>query len=357
MSPLCKLLWLKQQRPEIFGRAAKFISLKEYIWWRLFGKYQVDYSIASATGLFDIYHFTWYRESLELAGIREEMLSEPVPAVHQELALSPDHRLPGLPGGLPFIIGGSDGCLANLGSDAVLPGETALTIGTSGALRMSTRVPKYDPAERIFQYILTDQFYVSGGATNNGGGAVQWYAENFGGGRSVQELTSAAGDVAPGSDGLIFLPYLLGERAPIWNADARALFFGIRRSHEQRHFMRAVLEGISYSLYQVGASLEETIGPMKHIYASGGFTHSRTWLQIVADIFGKEVCTTNGADASAIGACIMGFYAIGIIPDLGKGSGLIHVRDRYMPDEQRHAVYQKGYGQFTELYGRLQDLM
>jgi len=357
MSPLCKLLWLKQQQPEIFGRAAKFISIKEYIWYRLFGKYQVDYSIASATGLFDIYNFKWYAESLELAGIREEMLSEPVSVVHQESTLASDHRLPGLPDGLPFIIGGSDGCLANLGSDAVLPGETALTIGTSGALRMTTRSPKYDPAERIFQYILTDQLYVSGGATNNGGGAVQWYAKNFGGGRSVQELTATAGDVAPGSDGLIFLPYLLGERAPIWNADARALFFGIRGSHEQHHFMRAVLEGITYSLYQVGASLEETIGPMKHIIASGGFTHSRTWLQMVADVFGKEVRTTNGADASAIGACIIGFYAVGIIPDLGKASGLIQVRDQFVPDEQRHAVYQKGYGQFIELYRRLKDLM
>jgi len=151
--------------------------------------------------------------------------------------------------------------------------------------------------------------------------------------------------------------YLLGERAPIWNADARALFFGIRSSHEQRHFMRAVLEGISYSLYQVGVSLEETIGPMRHIYASGGFTHSRAWLQIVADVFGKEVYTTNGADASAIGACIMGFYSVGIIPDLGVATGLIHVRDKYTPDQGRHAEYQKGYSQFIELYRRLQDLM
>jgi gluconokinase len=118
---------------------------------------------------------------------------------------------------------------------------------------------------------------------------------------------------------------LLGERAPIWNADARALFFGIRRSHEQRHFMRAVLEGISYSLYQVGASLEETIGPMKHIYASGGFTHSRTWLQIVADIFGKEVCTTNGADASAIGACIMGFYTRKVTVNSQSSTGVCRI--------------------------------
>jgi len=357
MSPLCKLLWMKQEQPDIFRRAVKFISIKEYIWWRFFGKYQVDHSIASATGLFDIYAVTWYRESLELAGIREDQLSQPVPSTHWESGITESWGLDGLPDGVPFIIGGSDGCLANLGSNAVAPGETALTIGTSGALRMTTTSLKYDAAERIFQYILTDHLYVSGGATNNGGGAVQWYASNFGGGLDIQKLTSAAEGVAPGSDGLIFLPYLLGERAPIWNADAKALFFGIRSSHGQSHFTRAVMEGITYSLCQVGASLEETIGPIRHIYASGGFTHSRAWLQMAADVFGKTVFTTNGADASAVGACIMGLYALRIIPDLGAASRMIHVQDRYEPDEERHAVYRKGYERFTALYDRLKDLM
>jgi len=357
MSPLCKLLWMRQQQPDVFARAAKFISIKEYVWWCFFGKYQVDHSIASATGLFDIYAVAWNRESLELAGIREDQLSQAVSCTHWESALASPWRLEGLPDGLPFIIGGSDGCMANLGSNAVTPGETALTIGTSGAVRMTTTSLQYDAAERIFQYILTDKLYVSGGATNNGGGAVQWYAGNFGGGRSVAELVSAADEVAPGSDGLIFLPYLLGERAPIWNADAKALFFGIRQVHTQQHFTRAVLEGISYGLYQVGVSLEETIGPIRHIYASGGFTHSRAWLQMVADVFGRTVFTTNEADASAIGASIMGFYALGVIPDLGAVSGMIHVRDKYEPDEERHAIYRRGYERFTALYERLKDLM
>jgi gluconokinase len=265
--------------------------------------------------------------------------------------------LDGLPDGLPFIIGGSDGCLANLGCNAVTPGETALTIGTSGALRMTTTDLRYDAAERIFQYILIDKLYVSGGAINNGGGAVQWYANNFGGGKQVPELIMTAAESAPGADGLIFLPYLMGERAPIWDADAKALFFGIRAAHRQHHFTRAVLEGISYALYQVGTSLEETVGPIRHIYASGGFTHSPLWLQMTADIFGKTVFTTNEADASAIGACIMGFYALGIIPDLSAVSRMIHVRDRYEPDEGRHAVYRGGYERFVELYKRLKDLM
>ncbi|HVU95921.1 MAG TPA: gluconokinase [Puia sp.] len=350
MSPLCKLLWLREKEPDVFRRATRFISIKEYIWWKLFGKYQVDHSLASATGLFDIYRFTWYRESLELAGIREDQLSEPVACTHKETG----HRLEGLPKGLPFIIGGSDGCLANLGSGVVKPGETALTIGTSGAIRMTAQSPAYDAQERIFRYILTPDLYVCGGATNNGGGAVQWFATNLGGGRPVEELVRGAFEVA-GSDGLIFLPYLLGERAPVWNADARGVFFGIKASHGRAHFMRAVLEGIGFSLRQVGVSLEETIGPIKHIYASGGFTHSPLWLQMMAEIFGRTVYTTGSADASAIGACIMGAYALGIIPGLEEAATLIKIKDSYEP--RRQDIYGPSYAIYTELYGRLKDLM
>jgi gluconokinase len=349
MSPLCKLLWMREKEPDIFRRAARWISIKEYVWWKLFGKYQVDHSLASATGLFDIYHFSWYKESLELAGIREEQLSEPVECTHKETG----HRLDGLPWGLPFVIGGSDGCLANLGSNALRPGETALTIGTSGAIRMTTQGPAYDAQERIFRYILTKELFVCGGATNNGGGAVQWFAGNMGGGRPVDDLIRSAFDVA-GSDGLIFLPYLLGERAPIWNADARALFFGIKASHGPAHFMRAVLEGIGFSLRQVGASLEDTIGPIEHIYASGGFTHSPLWLQMMANIFGRTVFTTNNADASAIGACILGEYALGIIPRLEDGSRMIGIKDKYEPQQD---IYQGSYATYKELYHRLKDLM
>jgi gluconokinase len=254
----------------------------------------------------------------------------------------------------------------------VLPGETALTIGTSGAVRMTATKPEYDPKERLFNYVLTEQLYVCGGATNNGGNAVQWYIEQFPGAaaRSTGKGTATdrkgddtaarlaeADTVPPGCEGLIFLPYLLGERAPVWNADARGVFFGIRSIHEQRHFMRSVLEGISYSLYQIGTSLEETIGPVQQIYASGGFTHSTAWLQMIADVFRKKVCVSGMADASAIGAALMGFYALGILPSLQAAAQLIRVKDVYEPDEARHRVYQENFTVFTALYDRLKDLM
>ena len=359
MSPLCKLLWLRATEPELFGRAARFISIKEYIWWRLLGSYAVDYSIASATGLLDIRSFDWCAEALDVAGIQAGQLSELVPGTFMTTGLQPEFRSLGLPDGLPFIIGSSDGCLANLGSSAIRPGETALTIGTSGAIRMTASAPEYDVRERIFSYILTERHYVCGGATNNGGNVIQWYIDKVLGGKagSPDTWVKEADTVSPGCEGLVFLPYLRGERAPVWDADAKGVYFGIRSVHEQRHFMRAILEGVSYSLYQIGASLEETLGPIQHICASGGFTRSKTWLQMIADVFLKRVYVTGIADASAIGAAMMGFYALGILPDLEASAGLVKAVETYEPDAGRHVVYQENFRVFTELYSRLKDLM
>lgn len=362
MSPLSKLLWLKDSRSDLFRRAARFLSIKEYVWWRLFGKYQVDLSIASAMGLFDIRSLEWDQGSLDLTGITRERLSELVPCTHTESALLPPWRSLGFSEGMPFIIGASDGCLANLGSGAVGKGEAALTIGTSGAVRMATSLPAYDPGERLFSYILAEDLYICGGATNNGGNAVQWYADLiFGKGRwdmvMMDRLVGEADAVAPGCDGLVFLPYLLGERAPVWDAGAKGVFFGVRSIHDQRYFMRAVLEGVSYSLRQIGGSLEETIGPIQHIHASGGFTRSPFWLQMVADVFLKEVRVMGSADASAIGAAMLGWQALGVFDDLAAASRLVRTEAVYEPDTDRHTVYERNYQVFIQLYDRLKDLM
>jgi gluconokinase len=370
MSPLCKLLWLKENEPALFRRAARFISIKEYIWWRLFGKYQVDHGIASATGLLDTRSLDWYPESLELAGIDSGQLSAPVSCMHMETGLLPEAQslLEAVPEGLPFrdrmpfIIGSGDGSLANLGSGAVRSGETALTIGTSGAIRMTVTRPEDDPQERVFNYVIADGYYICGGATNNGGNVLQWYIDKVLGGKEGDEAEwqrriEEADTVPPGCEGLLFLPYLQGERAPVWDGDAKGVFFGVRSLHDHRYFMRACLEGVSYALYQIGASLEETIGPIQNIYASGGFTRSTAWLQLMADVFLKKVHITAVADASAIGAGIMGLCALGFIEDLDGAKSLVQVVKTFEPDAARHAVYMENYKVFTQLYDRLKDLM
>lgn len=164
MSPLAKLVWLKAEKPEICKKAAKFIGIKEFIFHELFGKYIIDYSIASATGLFNLENLDWDEGALKVAGVTSDYLSKPVPTTHQMVGLKPEHAtFMGIAEDVPFIVGASDGVLSNLGVDAIEPGVIAVTIGTSGAIRTVSPVPKTDPKGRTFCYALTENHWIVGG--------------------------------------------------------------------------------------------------------------------------------------------------------------------------------------------------
>ncbi|HEX6431143.1 MAG TPA: gluconokinase [Niastella sp.] len=360
MSPLCKIMWIGENQPAIFNATHKFISIKEFIFYRFFDQYLIDHSIASATGLFDIYKKAWFTPALAAAGITTDHLSQPIFTTQIIKGLKNDYAQQlGISADTPFIIGASDGCLANLGSNATQPGDMSVTIGTSGAVRMTTTQPAYDQQERIFNYILRDDLYVTGGAVNNGVVLLKWYSEHF-----LQKPFTNASDLAAfvqqaagapaGADGLIFLPYILGERAPVWDASARGVFFGIHAGHTQAHFMRAIIEGINYSLYQVAASVDETVGAIQHIYASGGFINSPLWLQWLTDVFGKEIKVINNEDASSVGAAILGWQSLGIFKD-NETASFFHIQQQYQPDLTLHASYQRYYNVYAGLYNKLKD--
>ncbi len=171
-------------------------------------------------------------------------------------------------------------------------------------------------------------------------------------------MVSAAGSPGDhaGAEGLVFLPYVQGERAPVWDAEAKGVFFGIHARHTQAHFMRAIVEGINFALYQVTQSLEETIGPVTNIYASGGFTRSPHWLQWMADLFGKKIIVSSAADASATGAAILGLKAIGEINDLNFPNNATQPGEYFQPHEQQREAYLRNYGIYTMLYERLKDV-
>lgn len=358
MSPLCKIMWCRDQQPEVFAAAYKFISIKEYIFYRLFNRYLVDHSLASGTGLFDIYEKKWYTPSLQIAGITAEKLSQPVSTFYIAKGLQNGYAEQlGIDAHLPFIIGASDGCLANLGSNATRPGDVSITIGTSGAVRMITQAPKYDEKERIFNYMLTDDLYVSGGPVNNGVVVLKWYAENF----LKRSFTSAkdiglfvqeAATAPAGADGLLFLPYILGERAPVWDARAKGVFIGVHAGHTQAHFMRAIIEGINYAIAQVAGSVQETVGALQHIYASGGFINSPIWLQWLTDVLGKEISIINKEDASSIGAAILGMQALGVLPQQAPLS-FFTVQQRYQPSAESHALYRAYYTVYASVYEQI----
>lgn len=359
MSPLCKLIWIRENQPELFKRTFKFISIKEYIWFKLFGTYECDYSIASCTGLMELEKLAWSDEALTVAGITVEQLSTLVPTtcVRRDFDYN---TLPFLGQETTFVIGASDGCLANLGTGAIQPGMAALTIGTSGALRVANDHAVFNEKAMTFSYLLDEHIYINGGPINNGGIALKWHLKNM---LNKDELDEAdyndafnkVEKVDAGADGLIFLPYLQGERAPIWDAKSCGTFFGIGLKHHRQHFTRAVIEGVCYALNDVLQSLVASGQQIDQLNVSGGFVSSPVWLQTLADITGKKLVLASTEDASAVGAAYLAMKATGLssaypLPELTESRTIL-------PVEVNHIAYQGYFKVYKKLYSSLKELM
>lgn len=359
MSPLCKLLWMQTAMPQVFSGAYKFISIKEYIFYKLFGKYIIDHSIASATGLFDIHSLSWCAEALKVAGITADQLSILVAITSIEKDLTPaGKQLLNTDKKIAFIVGGNDGCLANLGCGAINSGDAALTIGTSGAVRTTCNTKQTDAAQRLFSYLLTDDIVITGGAINNGGVVLEWFGKMMSNNEKDTDFDywlQQAQTVPAGADNLLFLPYILGERAPMWDANAKGVFFGLNSQHTQAHLARAVVEGICFAMRSVIAAIEDATGNIHHLYASGGFIQSTFWLQLLADVSGKQISINNSTDASSAGAAIIGFYALGIIKSLADATQFFKTEMVYAPQENVAGKYNELFQIFQSLYPALKE--
>ncbi len=343
MSPLCKLLWLRDNEPQLFKKTARFVGIKEYIFFRLTGEYLIDYSIASATGLFNIGKFAWDEYTLNYLGLTAGRFSEPVSPYHM-VNLPADNAL-GLPEGTPMILGASDGCLANLGSGAIVPGTMAVTIGTSGAVRISSPKPFADEQMRTFCYILDKETYVIGGASNNGAVVFEWLKDHFFDEIDYEDLFKEAADISLGSDGLLCLPYLLGERAPLWNSAVRGGFLGLSTQHTPMHFVRAVMEGTLLNLFSIGKVLLEN-QKTKVIYANGGFAKSKIWVQMLADIFGVTVKLNDTVETGSVGAALMGLKALGHIEKYTDAKQFTQIGHIFKPNPEGHKAYKALYEEF-----------
>ena len=307
MSPFAKLLWMKAET-NLIEEAYKFIGIKEYIFWKLTGQYVVDFSIASATGLFNIHELDWDKEILATTSVRPDQLSRTVDVTsrfdikdqvtYDKLNLNQDTQL---------VIGASDGCLANLGTGASEKGQTTLTIGTSGALRMTVDEPLLDEEGRTFCYYLTQGKWVVGGAVNNGGNVIQWLDHILfdGEGHLFSQLPEVMQTTIPGSNGLFFFPYLNGERAPFWDGNMQGSYYGLGIYHQKNDMIRASIEGVLFNLNQVLHLIEEIAGQTAIVLASGGFLKSSQWAQLAADVFGKTLVIPHEAESSCLGAVML----------------------------------------------------
>jgi len=357
---LSKLLWLQEQCPQVFATTSKCVTIKSYIIQRLIGRYVLDLSNASATGLLNTHTLTWDSDILQMVGLEptqlpelvlpEEMLGTIVPHGADAFGLLPDTVL---------VAGGGDGGLANLGVGAVEPGQVASSIGTSGAVRTVVQQPRFDARERTWCYVLSRGTWFVGGAINNGGVVYQWLGNQLwppGAKGTAQSrdlyklLDNCAAQITPGAEGLIFLPFLLGERNPGWRTNARGILFGLSTHHTYKHIVRATVEGVALRLYSILQVLEDLLGNIHEIRVTGGLAHSSLWMSILADVYGYPLSIPKTQQSSALGAVFLAMKALGHIRHWVDVRQFVTIERIQQPDYNNHQLYLRLYKLSQQLY-------
>ncbi len=306
-----RLRWLGQTDPERFRQIKKVAALKDFVGYRLTGVLATDVGMASTTGLHKLHGDGWDERALEHAGISAERLPDLLEPTARLGLLTAEAAFPtGLAAGLPIFAGSSDGALANLGSGVVRPGETVVTVGTSGAVRRVVAEPWLNGERLTWCYRFGRERYFAGGAVNNGGLALGWlrrtlYSE-LPKDEGFERLLSDAAQAEPGD--LICLPYLTGERTPYWEASLRGSFFGLGEHHTRADLARSGLEGVAFSL----AGVFDLLGTeAERVQLSGGVTRNPFWAQLLTDTLGASTELNNVTDASAVGAALVAQIALG----------------------------------------------
>ena len=365
--PLAKIKWLKENLD--LPQNAVYISIKEYIMFRLTGQQLVDWSLASATGLFDIKTRAWDPAALDLLEISEANLSTLVSPQTVLRAWTVEAREKcGIRADIPLVIGGGDGPLASLGVGAATSGSLAVNVGTSAAARAVIRQPHIDPQGSLWTYLIDEGWWVIGGMVSSGGIVLEWFIDNFCSSeeksvdkgypasayRYVDELAS---QIPAGSEGLLFIPYLSGAQCPDWSPDTRGSFIGLDLKHQRSHFARAVLEGITRSICRISVAIEDLLDKrFDEVYVTGGLTASPVWLQIAADMFGATVILPETSEGSARGAAMLAMIALGMKSGLQDFHRLSSPRERIYPTESGYAYYQAQQQRFMDALDQTRQL-
>jgi gluconokinase len=362
MSPLVKIAWMKNNDKSRFARASKFLSLKSYILQQLTGEFVLDYSLASATGLLNIHTMKWEQTALDFAGIQADQLPSLMSVFDIPGKLRKEYQKSlGLESNTRIMVGSSDGCMATLGAGVWREDKATVTVEDSGAVRVVGKKVLDDDKQRFFNYLLAENYYISGGPTNNGGVIFDWFAKQFGTSSApfdteymMDSLIQEAANVRVGSEGLLFLPYLLGERAPIWNANARGSYFGLNIKHERQHFIRATIEGILYEIYSIGKILQEhrTINSLS---INGSFATIPFCAQLLADIFNKPVNMAMNANSASRGAFLLSAIDMGIYSTFEQAAESTTYQETIMPRESNHDTHSRYFQIFERLSVKLTE--
>jgi len=357
-----KMLWIQRHQPELYARTHQFLQAKDYLAHKLSGVFATDYSDASSTNLFDLERRDWAGDIIEAVGLDPAKLPPALPSTTVIGQVIPEAAAEtGLLPGTPVVIGGGDGACATVGAGSVRPGDAYNYIGSSSWIAVTAQHPLYDPQMRTFTFAHLDPgLYFPTGTMQSAGGAYDWLERLLRGEdetRLYDELNTAAASVEPGARGLLFLPYLIGERSPHWNPLARGVFVGLTMSHGRAEMARAVLEGVAFNLKMILDAFLEQGAEIQAMRLIGGGARSPLWRQILADVYGLPILRPALlAEATSLGAAIAGGVGVGLFPDFSVAHQFVQVEKAEQPDPTHHQRYATLYHLFQQTYVALEPI-
>lgn len=359
-----KIRWLKLYDEQTYEKTYKFLQAKDFLIAKLTDVFATDYSDASGTNLLDIHRKEWSPYLVNLFEIDEKKLPKILPStevagtVHKHAA-----KETGLAVGTPVVMGGADGSCAALGAGVLNEGDMFNYIGSSSWISTASEQPLFDPQMRTFNFLHLDhQKYVPTGTMQAAGATLEWVKNQFYSNMSTTEdvylqMNEDASHSSIGSNGLICLPYLLGERSPWWNENARGVFFGLSMRHKRSDIVRAAIEGVSINLKLILDSFEDNGKKVDELWLFGGGANSKFWCQLLADIYGKKIRVPYSVDEiTAVGAGIAGGIGVGIIKDFSIAKDWCKQKDEYVPNNENVKKYLNVQKKFVQLYKKLEPI-
>ncbi|MGI6146774.1 MAG: gluconokinase [Bacillota bacterium] len=352
--PLSKAAWFRRCRPDLYACVGRAISIKDYLIRELTGEYLVDSCVAGGSGFLNVSACDWDEEALAYVGAKREWFSPVVPATTVlRMTLSACRKM-GLSDGTKVVIGAGDGLLASVGSGAARSGSVAVMMGTSAACRMFTKTPRLDDPslQRTWSYPLVDGIWATGTSVNNCGAAHEWILNTLFSWETTGGSTESAEDLyatlqryldssVAGANGLSFLPWVLSERGPYWPTRARGVLLGMTRDHTRADIYRSVVEGIVCLASNLVDFVVTVAGPAADVRATGGFTNSEGWMQILASMLETPVLLPESRESVAYGACLLALVSLGVIPGIEETAGYTRTVRTYEPVQEHVEAYRR----------------
>jgi xylulokinase len=358
------MLWIKENEPEVYAQTACFALTNTFIYRWLTGEAAIDWTNAPYTGFLNYRTGRWEPETLRWWGIDAGLIPPVVPSTRLARVTAAAARITGLREGTPVAIGAIDGAAVSLAVGALEPDQVFESCGTSGMVSFSSDSPQIIP-EFTNRYHVVPGRWASNGVMSTPGAALQWFRDQLylrsdaeAQGDVYEAMSREAAESPPGANGLIFLPYMMGERSPIWDPHARGVFFGLSLSTTRADLIRAILEGAAYGLRQMFEIAEERLGRRyERVISVGGGAGNRLWAQIKADVWGKAILTPHLQEGACLGAAMVGGVATGLYRDWQAAVDRAAVKDgrETHPDGALYGVYSSYYEVYAALYPVLAD--